>query len=64
MMMNRNKRGIALNLKEPEALEALRKLLSDADVVVENYRTRSNIRRRRSRFLVRHPVWGNIPEKC
>ena len=38
MMMNRNKRGIALNLKEPEALEALRKLLSNTDVVVENYR--------------------------
>lgn len=38
MMMNRNKRGIALNLKDPEALEVLRRLLSDADVVIENYR--------------------------
>lgn len=38
MMMNRNKRGIVLNLKEPDAIEALRRLLSEADVVVENYR--------------------------
>ena len=38
MMMNRNKRGIALNLKDPEALEVLRKLLAEADVVIENYR--------------------------
>ncbi|HEY9038168.1 MAG TPA: CoA transferase [Roseovarius sp.] len=39
MMMNRNKRGIALNLKDPAAVEVLHKLLMDADVVVENYRT-------------------------
>ena len=38
MMMNRNKRGIALNLKDPQAVEALQKLLADADVVIENYR--------------------------
>ncbi|WP_417669633.1 CaiB/BaiF CoA transferase family protein [Roseibium sp.] len=38
MMMNRNKRGIALNLKDPEAVEILRKLLAEADVVIENYR--------------------------
>jgi len=38
MMMNRNKRGIALDLKQPEAVEALRRLLKDADVVIENYR--------------------------
>jgi crotonobetainyl-CoA:carnitine CoA-transferase CaiB-like acyl-CoA transferase len=38
MMMNRNKRGIALNLKEPEAVTALRRLLEEADVVIENYR--------------------------
>ncbi|OWU80313.1 CoA-transferase [Loktanella sp. 22II-4b] len=38
MMMNRNKRGIALNLKDPAAVEALRRLLSTADVVIENYR--------------------------
>lgn len=38
MMMNRNKRGIALDLKKPDAVEVLRKLLADADVVIENYR--------------------------
>jgi crotonobetainyl-CoA:carnitine CoA-transferase CaiB-like acyl-CoA transferase len=38
MMMNRNKRGISLNLKDPDAVVVLRKLLADADVVVENYR--------------------------
>jgi len=38
MMMNRNKRGISLNLKDQGAVEVLRKLLADADVVVENYR--------------------------
>ena len=39
MMMNRNKRGIALNLKDADAVDVLRKLLSEADVVIENYRT-------------------------
>lgn len=38
MMMNRNKRGIALNLKDPDAVDVLRRLLADADVVIENYR--------------------------
>ena len=38
LMMNRNKRGIALDLKKPDAVEALRRLLADADVVIENYR--------------------------
>ena len=38
LMMNRNKRGVALDLKVPEGREALRRLLKDADVVIENYR--------------------------
>jgi len=38
MMMNRNKRGIALNLKDPRAVEVLHRMLLDADVVIENYR--------------------------
>ncbi|MCF3934739.1 CoA transferase [Acuticoccus sp. M5D2P5] len=38
MMMNRNKRGIALDLKKEEARAALKRLLADADVVIENYR--------------------------
>ena len=38
MMMNRNKRGVALNLKDPQAVAALHRLLKEADVVIENYR--------------------------
>ena len=38
MMMNRNKRGIAVNLKTPGGLEVVKKLLAGADVVTENYR--------------------------
>ena len=38
MMLNRNKRGMAVNLKTPGGLEVVKKLLSDADVVTENYR--------------------------
>ena len=38
MMMNRNKRGIAVNLKSKDGREVARHLLSDADIVIENYR--------------------------
>jgi len=38
MMMNRNKRGIALNLKIPAARAALERVGAKADVVTENYR--------------------------
>ena len=38
MMLNRNKRGMAVNLKKPGALEVMKRLLADADVVTENYR--------------------------
>ncbi len=38
MIVNRNKRGIGLNLKTEGGREVLRKLLVDADVVTENYR--------------------------
>ncbi|MBO6518666.1 MAG: CoA transferase [Rhodospirillales bacterium] len=38
MMMNRNKRGVALDLKTENGKNVLRKLLADADVVTENYR--------------------------
>ena len=38
MAMNRNKRGIALNLKLPSAQAALKRMVASADVVVENYR--------------------------
>ena len=36
--LQRNKRSIALNLKDPEALEVFRKLATEADVVVEGFR--------------------------
>ncbi len=39
MMMNRNKRGIALDLKRPAGKDVLRRLLADADVLIENYRS-------------------------
>lgn len=38
MMLNRNKRGIAVNLKTEDGKKILRRLLEDADVVTENYR--------------------------
>ncbi len=38
MMMNRNKRGIALDLKQGAARDALRRLVDGADVVIENFR--------------------------
>ncbi|WP_082890642.1 CaiB/BaiF CoA transferase family protein [Halotalea alkalilenta] len=36
--INRNKRSVALDLKDPQALEAFYQLAREADVVVENYR--------------------------
>ncbi len=39
MMINRNKRGIAVDLKRPEGVTLARRLIRDADVVIENYRT-------------------------
>jgi crotonobetainyl-CoA:carnitine CoA-transferase CaiB-like acyl-CoA transferase len=38
LMMNRNKRGIAVDLKTEDGKRVLRRLLADADVVTENYR--------------------------
>ena len=39
MMLNRNKRGIAVNIKCPEGVTLIRRLIRGADVVIENYRT-------------------------
>jgi len=36
--LNRNKRSLTLNLKKADGMEVFRKLVSDADVVVENWR--------------------------
>ena len=38
LIMNRNKRGIALDLKTEDGRSVLTRLLKDADVVIENYR--------------------------
>jgi len=37
LMLNSNKRSIAVNLKSPEGREAIRKLVTEVDVVVENF---------------------------
>jgi len=39
LLFNRNKRGIALDLKTPEAVEVVKRLVKGADVLVENFRT-------------------------
>jgi crotonobetainyl-CoA:carnitine CoA-transferase CaiB-like acyl-CoA transferase len=38
MILNRNKRGIALNLKHPLGKDILLRMVRDADVLTENYR--------------------------
>lgn len=38
MMMNRNKRGIGLNLKSEKGREVFRRLAGSSDVVIENFR--------------------------
>jgi len=38
MNLNRNKKGITLNLKDPKGKEIFKKLVAKADVVIENYR--------------------------
>ena len=38
MMMNRNKRGSAVNLKEPGGKKVIKRLFKTADVFIENYR--------------------------
>jgi crotonobetainyl-CoA:carnitine CoA-transferase CaiB-like acyl-CoA transferase len=38
LMMNRNKRGLALDLKADQGREVLKRLLAEADCVIENFR--------------------------
>ena len=39
LAMNRNKRSVVLNFKEPAGVAAMKRMVKDADVVIENYRT-------------------------
>src|SRR5205807_2069701 len=39
LVNNRNKRGIAVNLKEPDGVTLVRRLAATADVLIENFRT-------------------------
>lgn len=38
LMLNRNKKSVSLNLKQQEAVEIFKKLIVDADIVVESFR--------------------------
>lgn len=38
MIINRNKRGLAVNLKDPRGVALVRRLIAASDVVLENYR--------------------------
>ena len=38
LMMNRNKKGIALNLKDKEGIEIFKTMIKNSDVVLENFR--------------------------
>ncbi|MBI2205843.1 MAG: CoA transferase [Candidatus Rokubacteria bacterium] len=39
LVNNRNKRGISVDLKSPDGVDIVRRLVRDADVVIENFRT-------------------------
>ena len=39
LLFNRNKRGMTLDLKAPEGVEIVKKLVAGSDVVIENFRT-------------------------
>ena len=44
MNLHRNKRSVTLNLKSPEGVAALKKMVTQADVVVENFRPEVKVR--------------------
>ena len=54
---NRNKRSVALDLKQPEAREAFERLLATADILVENFLPREwrRLGFRSANFRRRHP---------
>src|SRR6267143_3946692 len=39
LLFNRNKRGMTLDLKAPEAVEVVKTLVRSSDVLIENFRT-------------------------
>jgi len=39
LVNNRNKRGMAIDMKKPEGVEIIRRLAREADVLIENFRT-------------------------
>jgi crotonobetainyl-CoA:carnitine CoA-transferase CaiB-like acyl-CoA transferase len=39
LVINRNKRGLTLDLKAPDGAAVLRRMVADADVLIENFRT-------------------------
>ena len=38
LAINRNKRSIVLNFKDPDGISVMKRLLKDADILIENYR--------------------------
>ena len=40
MMLNRGKRGLAVDLRDPRGVDVVRRLTLDADVLIENFRER------------------------
>jgi crotonobetainyl-CoA:carnitine CoA-transferase CaiB-like acyl-CoA transferase len=62
--LHRNKRSITLNLKQPEGVEILKRLIAQADVLIENYRPdvkhRLGIDYERMRAINPRLVYGSI----
>ena len=38
MILNRNKRGIAVDLKSPQGIEIVKRLIERTDILIENFR--------------------------
>src|SRR5260221_13292973 len=38
LVLNRNKRGIAVDLKSPRGIEIVKKLIREVDILIENFR--------------------------